>query len=160
MELKLMLNDDMQGGYWVDSNNNKWDITLYSKKKAKKHAKSLNNCKDCINCFECGNCVNCFECINCSNCVDCVNCEATSGKNCKNCIHCDNLSYSTDCINCKNGMYLYNCTDCINCSNFKNAKGMENKFMDELIDANDESIKYQHKLPKVTNYFWCGGSNK
>ena len=28
-----MLNDDMQGGYWVDSNNNKWDITLYSKKK-------------------------------------------------------------------------------------------------------------------------------
>lgn len=54
-------------------------------------------------------------------------------------------------------MYLYNCTDCTMCSNFKNAKGMENKFMDELIDANDESIKYQHKLPKVTTSYYYGG---
>ena len=64
MELKLMLNDDMQGGCWVDSNNNKWDITLYSKKKAKKHAKSLNNCKDCINCVDCSNCTDCINCKN------------------------------------------------------------------------------------------------
>ena len=41
MELKLMPNDDMQGGYWVDSNNNKWDITLYSKKRLKNLLKAL-----------------------------------------------------------------------------------------------------------------------
>lgn len=32
-------------GYYIDSNNNKWDAKLYSEDQAKKASESLVNCK-------------------------------------------------------------------------------------------------------------------
>ena len=39
-------------GYWVDENNNKWDIKFYIEQKAEKYSKTL---VDCYNCRYCRN---------------------------------------------------------------------------------------------------------
>ena len=40
-------------GFYVDSNNNKWDVQIYNEKTARKASKSLVNCVDCKNCVNC-----------------------------------------------------------------------------------------------------------
>lgn len=53
--------------YWVDENNNRWNIEIYTEEQAEKYSKSLVNCYNCINCINCRNCLNCNYCDNCSN---------------------------------------------------------------------------------------------
>ena len=77
-------------GYWVDSNNNRWDSNYYSKTKAEKHSESLINCR---NCLSCQNCQNCWGCRNCQNCLSCRNC-----RNCQNCLSCQDCR---DCLSFK-----------------------------------------------------------
>ena len=67
-----------------------------------------------------------------------------------------------NCNNCTNGFHVYDSKDCKFCSYVKNAKGREYQTfnIDNIVDFNDENVKNKDKLPKVTNYFWGGGSNK
>ena len=70
--------------YWVDENNNRWDIEIYTEKEAEKCSKSLVNC---YNCCDCRNCYSCRNCINCRNCYSCDNCNYCN--NCRNCHYCN-----------------------------------------------------------------------
>ena len=85
-------------GYWVDENNNRWDIKIYTAKQAEKFSKSLVNCYNCDNCSYCDNCDNCDDCNCCSNC-----------KNCRYCSYCD---YCNNCSNCRYCRYCFYCHDC------------------------------------------------
>jgi len=110
-------------GYWVDSNNNRWDSNYYSKTKAEKHSESLINCRNCLscqncqNCWDCQNCQNCWDCWdcqNCQNCWDCRNCQ-----NCQNCWGCRNCQNCLSCRNCRNCQNCLSCQDCRDCLSFK-----------------------------------------
>lgn len=83
-------------GYWVDENNNRWDIEIYTEGQAEKCSKSLVNCYNCQNCYNCRNCRNCHYCYYCYYCCDCCNCD-----NCRYCCYC------------------YNCCDCNSCDYYK-----------------------------------------
>ena len=54
-------------GYWVDENNNRWDIEIYTEGQAEKFSKSLVNCHNCRNCSYCYNCDYCDNCRYCRN---------------------------------------------------------------------------------------------
>ncbi len=70
--------------YWVDeNNNNKWNCDYYTKERAQKLSKTLNNCSDCSDCSYCRNCRNCSDCSDCSYCRNCRNCS-----DCRNCSGC------------------------------------------------------------------------
>ena len=58
-------------GYWVDENNNKWNVRYYTENQAMQHSKSLTNCTCCENCKYCKDCVGCKDCANCTNCFGC-----------------------------------------------------------------------------------------
>ena len=71
--------------YYVDENNNKWDMEIFSKKEADECSETLvncNNCYDCSYCKNCNDCNNCNDCYFCKNCYDCYFC--------KNCYDCKN----------------------------------------------------------------------
>ena len=135
-------------GYWVDANNNRWDVNYYDKDEAVKYSASLKDCTNCTNCIDCRNCTNCTNCIdctdctncryctdctnctncidcrNCTNCIDCRNCrnciDCTDCTNCRNCIDCTDCTNCIDCIDCRNCIDCIDCTNCIDCINCRN----------------------------------------
>ena len=56
----------LMDGYYIDSNNNKWDASRYTEEQAREASESLVFCKDCLNCF---NCVACYKCYETGKCV-------------------------------------------------------------------------------------------
>ena len=44
-----------EGDYWIDSNQNKWNVNFYTESQAKKYSKSLINCRGCRGCSGCSN---------------------------------------------------------------------------------------------------------
>ena len=89
-------------GYWVDENNNRWNIEIYTEEEAEKCSKSLVNCYDCDNCYGSSSCNDCRCCCNCHGCCNCYCCR-----------DCDNCRYCCDCYNCRN------CDSCRYCYNYK-----------------------------------------
>ncbi|MGI7118565.1 hypothetical protein ACNGEM_08215 [Campylobacter coli] len=86
-------------GYYVDSNNNKWNACRYTEEQAIKVSNSLIDCYDCVdceNCFECIDCKDCEDCIDCKDCEDCIRCEFCS--NCDFCIDCAECEYCSDLV--------------------------------------------------------------
>lgn len=103
--------------YWVDENNNRWDIEIYTEKEAEKYSKSLVNCYNCHNCHNCRNCRNCHDCYDCDYCDYCDSCY-----DCDYCHNCDNCRYCRhcyDCRHCRNCRYCHNCDNCRNCYDYK-----------------------------------------
>jgi len=45
-----------KNGFWIDENNNKWDISIYTKECAEKLSLTLINCQDCQDCQDCRDC--------------------------------------------------------------------------------------------------------
>lgn len=62
-------------GYWIDDDNNKWDIGKYSEDMAKLLSKTMIKCDDCSDSSNCYNCHTCDNCNNCGCCVNCINCN-------------------------------------------------------------------------------------
>lgn len=97
-------------GYWMDENNNRWDIEIYTEEQAEKFSKSLVNCYNCISCRNCRNCDNCRYCHNCYDCCDCRNCRY-----CCYCHYCNNChdykqnpqKYTTSRIGRRNGQTTF-----------------------------------------------------
>ena len=90
-------------GYWVDENNNRWNIGIYTEEQAEKFSKSLVNCYNCHNCRNCSNCRNCNNCDNCCYCGGCRYCD--------NCHACDYCRCCSNCNNCRDCRYCDNCYD-------------------------------------------------
>lgn len=61
--------------YWVDENNNRWNIEICTEEQAEKYSQSLVNCYNCHNCRNCQNCRNCSNCDNCCYCGGCRYCD-------------------------------------------------------------------------------------
>ena len=80
----------LNGDYWIDKNDNKWDKSLYSREQAIELSKTLTDCKECINCEYC------IECINCEHCIECIYCEDC--KDCRRCTYCTDCDYCEKCI--------------------------------------------------------------
>ena len=116
-------------GYWVDENNNRWNIEIYTEEEAEKCSKSLVNCHDCYNCVDCKYCRNCNDCRYCINCRYCNSCLACYHcKNCRNCNDCRSCRYCVDCRSCdycKNCNYCNNCRNCNDCGNCDNCRYCE-----------------------------------
>ena len=74
-------------GFYVDSNNNKWDAQKFSESSAKQESELLVNCKGCIDCRECSDCENCVNCEYCKKCVRC--------RDCCHCMECNNCKGSS-----------------------------------------------------------------
>jgi hypothetical protein len=55
-------------GYYVDENNNRWNIDYYSIEEAKAASHSLTRCSDCSDCSYCSDCSRCLRCSRCSDC--------------------------------------------------------------------------------------------
>lgn len=91
----------IEGSYFIDENNNKWDIAKYSKRDAIRLSTTLFCCTGCKNCRDCFSCSYCTDCASCSGCSGCVNCSS--------CFYC---TYCTDCVNCS---HCFNCRDCYRC---------------------------------------------
>ena len=110
-------------GYWVDENNNRWDIEIYTEEQAEKYSRSLVNCRYCLNCDNCQNCIDCRNCDNCHNCHDCNDCcYCCYCRNCRNCRNCNNCRYCINCINCINCYYCYYCRCCYYCDYCHNCR--------------------------------------
>ena len=113
-------------GYWVDKNNNKWEVDFYTEKEAEKHSKSLVNCIECVNCIDCRDCIDCRNCRNCrdcEDCKDCIDCEDCRNcrdcEDCRNCIECIECIDCEDCIDCRNCIERIGCRGCVDCEDFK-----------------------------------------
>lgn len=61
-------------GYYVDSNNNKWSESSYTKRLATEASKTLIECKNCIDCRALVKCIGCVQCEDCIECIDCFKC--------------------------------------------------------------------------------------
>lgn len=86
-----IINDEKYGFVFVDENNNKWSVDLYSKLEAQKASETLVNCANCYNCSNLVNCVNCIECWGCNDC-----------RNCEYCSWCD---FCDSCVDCHHSVY-------------------------------------------------------
>lgn len=84
---------DIENGYWVDENGNRWDASRFTEEQAQQASDSLNCCTNCTNCTWCSNCTNCTCCTNCFYCTCCTNCS-----------YCRNY---VDCIDCKTQPNMY-----------------------------------------------------
>ena len=131
-------------GYWVDENNNRWDIEIYTEEQAEKFSKSLVNCYDCDNCGDCGNCRNCKNCRYCHNCDYCHNCydcyDCCDCRYCSCCCDCRSCEYCRNCIDCRN---CDNCRDCIDCRNCNNYKQNPQRYTTKKIGSrNDQTTFY------------------
>lgn len=62
-------------GYYIDENNNRWNVNKYSAEFIDIISESMDNCRDCVDCEDCWNCVGCIDCYACGDCIDCVNCQ-------------------------------------------------------------------------------------
>ena len=78
--------------YWVDENNNRWDVNIYTETQAKKNSASLINCSDCS---DCSRCFRCFRCSDCSDCFDCFRCFRCSDcSDCSDCSRCSDYKHN------------------------------------------------------------------
>ena len=102
-------------GFWVDKNNNRWYITIYTKEEAKRFSKSLVNCNYCHNCHDC------YYCYYCHNCHYCDYCH-----------YCNKCDYCIKCYNC------YYCNDCYYCYSCNNYKSNPQRYITDKIDSRDE----------------------
>jgi hypothetical protein len=86
----------IEGGYYVDNRNNKWNTALYTLEDVR-NAGLINciNCTDCVNCTNCRDCVACYGCDNCSYCIECT--EGTHNIYCYQCDDCDYLENRAMC---------------------------------------------------------------
>lgn len=103
-------------GYYVDNNNNRWDINYYSEEEACIYSSRMLFCKNCTNCSYCNNCTDCTGCNYCSNCDRCTACDK-----CDDCVNCNECLYCTNCSECNN---CNDCMDCSECSNCNNCDGL------------------------------------
>ena len=110
-------------GYWVDENNNRWDIRIYTEEQAEKYSKSLANCNNCFNCRNCYYCFNCRNCCDCNYCGDCFSC--------RNCC---------DCNNCHNCRCCNNCRNCNYCKDYK--QNPQRYTTDKVGSRNDQTTFY------------------
>ena len=119
-------------GYWVDENNNRWNIKFYTEEAAEEFSKSLVNCYNCIGCDYCYNCQNCNGCRYCHNCHCCNDCQNCNGcRYCTGCINCNNChdcrycgdcrccDYCDDCACCRYCRYCGDCRCCDYCDDYK-----------------------------------------
>lgn len=119
--------------YWVDENNNRWDIEIYTEEQAEKFSKSLVNCYNCHNCRNCHDCYDCYDCDYCDYCDSCYDCDYchncdncrccdychNCGFNCRYCHNCDYCDNCDNCRHCRNCRYCHNCDNCRNCYDYK-----------------------------------------
>lgn len=80
--------------YW-EVDGNYWSKSKYSEDRARELAKTLKDCKNCIDCSyckDCESCTNCHHSENCKNCIDCICCE-----NCGSCVECMYCESIQDC---------------------------------------------------------------
>ena len=119
--------------YWVDENNNRWDIEIYTEEQAEKFSKSLVNCYNCRNCRNCHDCYDCYDCDYCDYCDSCYDCDYchncdncrccdychNCGFNCRYCHNCDYCDNCDNCRHCRNCRYCHNCDNCRNCYDYK-----------------------------------------
>ena len=126
-------------GYWIDGNNNKWSVRIFSKEQATKMSESLIDCYGCSNCTDCSNCVNCSNCTKCSYCTECSYCRY-----CTDCTNCSECSYCTDCTNCNN---CSNCSYCPYCSYCTDFKRNPLRYVTGNIGSRNES----------TEFYWLDG---
>jgi len=103
--------------YWVDENNNRWDVNIYTETQAKKNSASLINCSDCSDCSRCFRCSDCSDCFDCSRCFRCSDCSDCS--DCSRCFRCSDCSDCFDCFRCFRCSDCSDCSDCSRCSDYK-----------------------------------------
>ena len=115
-------------GYWVDENNNRWDIEIYTEEQAEEFSKSLVNCYNCYNCCDCHDCDNCYDCENCTHCLNCRNCN--NSKSCNSCYDCDNCDW---CYKC------HRCNYCYECREYKNNP---QRYVTDIIGSKDEQLTF------------------
>lgn len=90
-------------GYWVDENNNRWNIKFYTEEAAEEFSKSLVNCYNCIGCDYCYNCQNCNGCRYCTGCINCNNChDCRYCGDCRCCDYCDDYKQNPQRYTTKN----------------------------------------------------------
>ena len=71
--------------FW-EIDGNFWSKDKFAYETAQDLAKTLSNCKGCVDCEWCRDCYNCIECDDCKNCYFCQKCR-----------HCDNFSFFAKC---------------------------------------------------------------
>lgn len=102
MSVKLSEN----GVWWIDKNDNKWNINDFSKENAELYSETLFNCQHCVDSW---NLTHCISCIECSDCTDCDNCYKSSYlTECSDCVECTHLNNSNHCFRCHCGFDLKN----------------------------------------------------
>lgn len=121
-----------EGEYWVDQNDNKWDIKYYSEKEVEKYSASLLDCSYCINCIYCVRCRGCNGCSYCNHCIDCSYCNTCNG-----CEYCSNCYYCGDCV------YCTDCSLCNDCDSF--SKDPERIIGPKMGSRNDNPVVYWTK---------------
>lgn len=57
----------IENGYYIDDNNNKWNIDRYTEQEATEYSENLTDCRDCTDCKNCKSCLNCSDSVNCHN---------------------------------------------------------------------------------------------
>lgn len=114
-------------GYWVDENNNRWNIGIYTEEQAEKFSKSLVNCYNCNNCGYCDNCRSCHNCRYCNKCNDCNNCR-----------YCDYCDYCNSCRYCR---YCCDCRYCHDCCNYKQNP---QRYTTKKIDSKNDQITFYY----------------
>jgi hypothetical protein len=125
---------EMIGGFWVDSNRNRWDCHLYTHDTAMSLSETLKDCSGCSGCRDCRGCSGCIYCRGCSDCSDCHDCS-----NCSNCINCSDCIY---CRNCSGCIYCRGCSDCSDCSDFKSQP--QTYMTGKIGSRNDVTRFYKH----------------
>jgi len=60
--------------FYIDKNNNKFNVEKFSEAEAEAASKTLINCYNCYNCYDCENCNGCKHCKHCKHCENCENC--------------------------------------------------------------------------------------
>lgn len=93
------------GVWWIDENNNKWNIDDFSKENAEFCSNTLHNCQHCVDSW---NLVDCVSCTKCDNCTSCDNCLKSS--------------YLTECSDCIDCAELVNCRHCFRCQCRRNVE--------------------------------------
>ena len=132
-------------GYWVDENNNRWNIEIYTEEEAEKCSKSLVNCYDCDNCGACGNCRNCKNCNYCNYCCDCLNCtDCTNCNDCCYCCHCRYCRCCCDCRYCDDCRYCNNCRNCYYCCHCCNYKQNPQKYTTDKVGSRNSQTTFYY----------------
>lgn len=151
--------------FWVDTNNNKWFCTKYTKKQAELNSKTMircHGCCDCSKCIDCSICYNCSSCVDCRKCYDCIDCidchDCHDCSNCRNCIGCCDCckqpaKYSTTVIGNRNEVthfYFMNSTIMVRCGCFWDNLIKFTKQVEEVYPPkNKYRVQYLEEIKRV-----------